>query len=193
MTDLFADDAAWDAARKAVLAKLPALLAYKGRPGTSAQTLAAAMTLDSDIGRMAGRVFAYASLKRDEDLRVPAGQERIAQSRDMGSAVGEASAWLAPELLTIDKAKPTRFIAADKTLATRFDFALANTLREAAHTLTPEAEALLAGASAAFAGANTVRGQLVAADMPWPTITLSGSKAISAPGSIGPRLHPTAR
>src|SRR3546814_17546033 len=70
------------------------------------------------------------------------------------------------------------FIAAYDTLGKRFDFYPANVLREAAHTLSPEGEVLLAGTSAPFAGPGDIRGQLVASDIPWPTIPLSTGEKV---------------
>lgn len=114
---------------------------------------------------MSGRVFAHAALKGDEDVRIAAGQERDAQAHNMGTALGESTAWISPELLTLDKPKVDALLAANQTLRTRFDVELANTQVEADHTLGPEGETLLASVGAPLAGVNAVRGQLVAADI----------------------------
>jgi oligoendopeptidase F len=176
--DLYADDAAWDVARKDVLAKIPGLLKYKGTLGSSADALAAALVAQSDLGRVAGRVYTYISLKADADLRIAANQEKQAQASDMFTALSEATSWIAPELLTLGKAKIQGFVTTNQVLKTRFDFYLADILRQEEHTLSPEGEVLLAGTSAPFQGARDVREQLVASDIPWPTITLSTGKQV---------------
>ncbi len=178
LAELYPNDAAWDAARKDVLAKIPGLLKYKGTLGTSAEALAAALVAQSDLGREASRVYTYISLKADEDLRVAANQEKQAQATDMFTAFGEATSWVAPELLTIDTAKINGFVAGNQTLKTRFDFYLADIVRQAAHTLSPEGEVLLAGTASPFSGARDIREQLVASDIPWPTVTLSTGKQV---------------
>jgi len=178
LAELYPNDAAWDAARKDVLAKIPGLLKYKGTLGTSAEALAAALVAQSDLGREASRVYTYISLKADEDLRVAANQEQQAQATDMFTAFGEATSWVAPELLTIDTAKINGFVAGNQTLKTRFDFYLADIVRQAAHTLSPEGEVLLAGTASPFSGARDIREQLVASDIPWPTVTLSTGKQV---------------
>lgn len=48
----------------------------RGTLGKSADSLYQALKLVSDTGREASRVFVYASLKSDEDLRVTDAQER---------------------------------------------------------------------------------------------------------------------
>ena len=72
-------------------------------------------------------------------------RRRQAQAIDLYTAFGEAVSWASPELLAVGKAKIDGFVASNATLKKRFDFALADTLRQADHTLSPESENLLAG------------------------------------------------
>ncbi|MBS0479521.1 MAG: oligoendopeptidase F [Proteobacteria bacterium] len=178
LTDLFANDAAWDEARRKALADVPGLTRYKGKLGESADTLAAFMVAQSDLNRTISRIYTYASLKADADLRVSTNQEKQAQAIDLYTAFGEAVSWASPEILAIGKAKIDAFIASNDTLKKRFDFALADTLRRADHTLSPESENLLAGVAAPFSGPSDIREQLVASDIPWPTVTLSTGKQV---------------
>jgi len=178
LSELYPNDAAWDAARKQALAAIPGVTRYKGRLGESDTALAEALSLQSDLGRTISRIYTYASLKGDEDVRISANQEKLAQARDLYTAFGEASSWTAPELLTLGKAKIDSFLAANEVLRTRFDFALADTLRNAEHTLSPESEAILASASSPLAAPGEISGQLRSSDIPWPTITLSTGKAV---------------
>ncbi|WP_242183032.1 oligoendopeptidase F [Sphingomonas sp. CARO-RG-8B-R24-01] len=178
LREIYPDDASWDAARKAVLAKIPSLAKYKGTLGTGADAMAAALVAQSDLARDSARVSTYAALKSDADLRVSANQEKLAQVADMFTALSEAVSWTSPEILTLGKAKIEGYLAANTTLATRFDVYLADTLRQAPHTLSPEGEVLLAGTGAPFAGPGDVRELLVGSDIPWPTITLSTGKAV---------------
>lgn len=178
LTELYPTDAAWDAARKKALEDLKGIAQYKGKLGDSADVLAQALTLQSDLGRTISRIYVYASLKSDEDVRVSANQEKKAQAIDIYTAYGEASSWIAPELLTLGKAKIDSFIAANQALKTRFDFTLANVVRQAAHTLSPEGEALLAAAAAPLSAPQEISGQLRSSDIPWPTIKLSDGKEV---------------
>lgn len=178
LTELYPTDAAWDAARKAALEAVKGIAQYKGRLGESADTLAKALTLQSDLDKDISRIYTYASLKADEDVRVAANQEKQAQALDLFTAFGEASSWMAPELLTLGEARIKQFIAANAVLKARFDFALADTIRQAAHTLSPEGEGLMAGASSALQGPGDIAEQLRSSDIPWPTITLSTGTSV---------------
>jgi oligoendopeptidase F len=178
LTDLYPSDAAWDAARKKVLATIPALGTNRGKLGTSADTLAAQLVAQSDVGREGSRVYAYASLSADADLRNAPNQERQALARDMFTAYLEAIAWVTPEILTLGKPKIDSFIAASTILSTRFDVMLRDIERQADHVLSAEGEKLMAGMTAPFAGFSDIREQLVASDIPWPTVTLSTGKQV---------------
>ncbi|MET0247283.1 MAG: oligoendopeptidase F, partial [Sphingomonas sp.] len=104
LTEIYPDEASWDAARKGALAALPGIAKYKGRLGESAEVLAEALVLQSDLSKTISRIYVYVSLKGDEDVRVSAWQERQAQAIDLYTAFGEATAWFSPELLTLGKA-----------------------------------------------------------------------------------------
>jgi oligoendopeptidase F len=176
LSDLYPSWAAWEAARQGVLAALPRLKAYKGHLGDSAEAMAKALSDISDIQRIDGRVYTYASLSSDADLRVADNQAHRGQAQDLDSAFSEAVSWVAPEVLALGKDKVESFIAASPVLQKRFAFELRNILRTAAHTLDAKGESLLASAQSPLAGPEDIRGQIVAADIPWPTVTLSDGR-----------------
>ncbi len=176
LTDLYPDWAAWDAARKGVLAALPRLKAYKGHLGDSAEAMAKALADISDVQKTDARIYVYAELAGDADLRNSQNQARRGQAQDMDAALGEATSWVAPEVLALGKDKVESFIAANPVLRKRFYFELRDILRTAAHTLGARGEALLAAAAAPLEGPENIRGQIVSADIPWPTVTLSDGR-----------------
>ncbi len=176
LTDLYPSLAAWDAARLATLAQIPALAQFKGRLGESAETLTAALVQGSDISKTASRINIYASLIGDEDLRNAQAQERLSLARDLFSKLGEATSWFDPELLTLGRDKVETLIAASPVLQRRFAFGLRDTFRVAEHLLDAKGELLLAGASKPLSDPVGIRSQLIASDIPWPTVTLSDGR-----------------
>jgi len=179
LTDLFPSWEAWEAARQDVIAALPRLASYEGTLGDSAQAMAAAMVDISDATKDLIRVLVYSSLKADEDVRIAANQERDGQASDVATAFSEAIAWSSPEILEIGAEKVNAFIAENKTLQDRFAFGLRETLRGADHTLDTQGESLLASASSPLGGPGDIRGQLVASDIPRPTVTLSTGEEVT--------------
>ena len=172
LTDLYPSDAAWDAELAAIRAALPGLKAYKGTLGQGPKALLTALQAASDVNRRLDRLEVYAGLKADADTNDSADHDRRDLAQSLDSAVGEATAWINPEVLSLGADKVAAFEAAEPGLA-RFRFPPANVLRRAPHTLDDEGEALLATAETPLSGPDDIRTQLVNADIPWPTITLS--------------------
>ena len=177
LTDLYPNDAAWTAERQTLQSEIARLPQLRGTLGRDAASLRAALQGIADAYRKASRFYIYASLKADEDLRVAPNQERKQQAQDVFTALGEATAWVEPEILTVGQATVDRYAAAEPGLG-KFRFYLANILRRAPHTLSEESERLLAASGSVLAGPNDVRDQLAASDIPRPEVTLSTGRRI---------------
>ena len=175
LTSLYADDAAWQAAREKVVAQLPQLKALQGTMGASAASLFHAMQAISDVTRDLGRLDAYASLKADADTQVTANEALRQQSAALQTQVAQATAWEAPEVAAIGQSRIDGYIAAEPKLKPHA-YALHTMLRLAAHTLSASEEALMAGAADPLSQPQQIYSLLSNADLPWPTITVRGKK-----------------
>jgi len=177
LADLYPSYAAWESDRQALIKLIPTLTAARGTLGTSAASLKAALQAQSDANRKVSRLYTYASLKADEDLRVGPNQERKGQAQDLFTALGEATSWTGPEILALGKPRVDQLVSADPGLA-KFRFFLDDTLRLAPHTLSADEEQLLAGTATPLAGPEDIRDQLVASDMLRPTLALSDGRTV---------------
>ncbi len=175
LTQLYPDDAAWTAERLAVEQALPTIGAFKGRLGESAATLRTALQTISDLDRRVSRLGVYAGLKGDEDLSVSANQERRQLSIALYGKLGEATAFVAPEVLGVGAARIDGFLAAEPGLS-RFAFGLRDILRQAPHTLDNAGEALLASTTRVMSSPREIRSQLFLSDLPWTETTFSTGK-----------------
>jgi oligoendopeptidase F len=177
LTDLYPNDAAWNADKGAIQAEIGRLAQLRGTLGRDAASLRTALQTVSDLYRKLLRFYIYASLKADEDLRVAPNQERKQQAQDVFTAMGEATAWVEPEILAIGRQRIDAAVAAEPGLA-KFRFYLANILRRAPHTLAEESERVLAASGSALSGPNDIRDQLASSDIPRPEVTLSTGRTI---------------
>jgi len=177
LSEIYASEADWNTARGEVLGALEDIVARRGTLGDSAETLYEALALVSDTSRKASRVFAYASLKADEDLRVTADQERRQLAQAMFAQFGEATAWMQPEILRVGRETIESYVREDERLQ-RFAYQLDDALRNAPHTLGDEAEATLAYFSQTFAAPGNIYSMVANSDIPWPEVEFSsGEKA----------------
>jgi oligoendopeptidase F len=172
LKDLYPSPEAWTAEKDAVAALMPALAAYKGKLGTDAKTLQAALQAISDAQRRIARLVVYAGIVADSDTAVASAQERRQLSIALYGQFGEVTAYVQPEILSLGAAKIAAFQAADPGLG-RFAFQLADILRRAPHTLGTEAEGVIAATATPLSGPQQIRTQLVDSDMPWPKAMLS--------------------
>jgi oligoendopeptidase F len=177
LTDLYANDAAWTADKAAIQADVARLPQLRGTLGRDAASLRTALQTISDTSRKLLKLYIYASLKADEDLRVAPNQERKQQAQDVFTSFGEATAWVEPEILTVGQQTIDRYVAAEPGLA-KFRFYLANILRRAPHTLSEESERVLAASGSVLAGPGDIRDQLASSDIPRPEVTLSNGRTI---------------
>jgi oligoendopeptidase F len=172
LTELFPTVEAWNEAREEVLAEFEKIETRRGTLGDSADSLYQAYRHLSDTLKKVGRVFVYASLNGDEDLRDSEKQERVQLARIMFSQFNEATAWMQPELIEVGREVVEAYIKEDARLAP-FAYQLDNSLRNAPHTLGTEAEQALSYLTQTFGAPSNTYSLIANSDIPWPTVTLS--------------------
>lgn len=178
LTELYPDLEAWDLARAAVLEQAKAVAKLEGSLSEGPQALLQATQAITELTKEASRVYTYASLDADEDVRVAKGQERRQLAQQMYTQASAAFSWFAPELIALGEDTIADFVAAEPELAS-FQHTFDNTLREAPHVRSAEVEAVLAAAGLLQAAPFNVYGTLANSDIPFPTITLeSGEEAL---------------
>ena len=178
LTELYPTEAAWNEAREEVMASLDEIEARRGTLGDSADALYETHRLVSDTLRKGGRVFVYASLEADEDLRDTSAQERRQLAQIMYARFTESTAWIQPELLAVGREVVESYVAEDERLAP-FAFQLDDALRNAPHTLGEEAEQTLAYFTQTFGSPTTVYDMISNSDIPWPTVTLADGTEVT--------------
>jgi oligoendopeptidase F len=177
LTEIYKTPADWDKARNEVLADIKKIAKHKGKLGDSANTLYNSLQMVSDITRKGSRVYVYTSLKSDENLGNTEAQESLQLSKEMFAQFEQATSWIQPEILTIGRERVEKFIEQDVRL-TPFVMQLDNTLRNAPHTLTQEAEKALSYFGQSNGAPNEIYSLIANSDIPWPTVEMSnGEKA----------------
>ena len=178
LTDLYPTSDAWEDAYRQADTRARLLDGLKPQVGTSAGGLRQVLLTVSDAQREAGRLWAYASLQADEDVRMARGQERRQQMQALWGLIGEKTAWLAPAIQALGEPQVRAWLATDTTLAERFEMQLLDTLRLAPHTLSAEGESLLAGAWQPLMQGGTISQLLVDGELPWPSIRMSNGQRV---------------
>jgi oligoendopeptidase F len=178
LSELYADLEAWNQARSAVLEQAKTVAELQGSLVEGPAQLLQATRAINELTIAAARVYTYASLDADEDLRESAGQERRQLAQQMYTQASAAFSWFAPELIALGADTIAEYIAAEPELAT-FGHTFDDTLRSAPHVRSAEVEAVMAAAGLMQAAPFNVYGTLANSDIPFPTISLeSGEEAL---------------
>ncbi|MFQ6005469.1 MAG: oligoendopeptidase F [Woeseia sp.] len=175
LAEIYPSIDAWNEAREEVMKDFDGIEERRGTLGDSADSLYTALQTVSDAYRKAARVYVYASMQNDEDLRVTETQERVQLGDLMFSRYTEATAWIQPEVLSVGREVIETYVNEDDRLAP-FAFQLDDSLRNAPHTLGDEAEETLAYFTQSFSAPNDIYSLIANSDIPWPTVTLSNGE-----------------
>lgn len=111
LTELYATPQAWSDAYQRTRSAVSTLDRYKATLGTSADAMLAALASISDTRKEMSRLFVYAGLRSDEDLRDAPNLERRQLAGTLFTELAEKTAWLAPEVQAIGDSKVRSFIA----------------------------------------------------------------------------------
>ncbi len=175
--DLYPSPQAFDEARAGFAKRLPELEAYRGKLGGSAATMKAALDAYFGLRKELGRIGSYASMRSDEDTRVPEAMGARQEVQQLAAEFASRSSWIAPEVLALPAGTVARFLKEDAGLAP-YRFFLEDIERTRAHTLSQPEEKLLAEAGLVTPAPSTIYGVFSSAEMPFPQVTLSDGKKV---------------
>src|SRR5205807_3431784 len=163
LTHLFADVSKWHKDFARLQREYPKFDQWKGRVGESAQTLAEVLEFEKALELRIERVYHYASLQLVEDSTNNEYLTRIGQVQNLLTKIGEAAAFVRPEILAIGDDKFATFIADPALKDWRIKLHKIRRMRP--HVLSVPEERLLALGSVALSGYDDAFSQLTDVDM----------------------------
>jgi oligoendopeptidase F len=166
---LFVDASKWQEDFAWVQQTYPRLRDWKGRVGETAKSLVDCLEFEKTLELKIERLYHYASLQLAEDSANNEYLARIGQIQNLLTQIGEAAAFLAPEVQAIDDQNFTKFIA-DPALAD-WRIKLHKIRRMKRHVLSEAEERILALGSVALDGYDDTFSQLTDVDMKFGVLT----------------------
>ena len=168
LTVLYPSDAAWQADFAELQLQWPAVAGFKGRVTESAQTLLEVLEFEKALNLKIERLSHYAMLRISEDASSAENLTREGLLQNLLTLIGEAFAFILPEIQALDDATFERY-GADPLLAP-WKIALRKLRRMKPHTLSGAEERLLALGAAALHGHRDTFEQLTNVDMKFGTL-----------------------
>jgi oligoendopeptidase F len=163
LTHLFADVGKWQEDFRGVQETFPRLIDWQGRISESAQTLANCLEFEKTLEMKIERLYHFAGLQLAEDSANPEYLGRVGKMQNLLTQIGEAAAFVVPEIQAIDDQKFAQFTT-DPVLA-EWRIKLHKIRRMKPHVLSEKEERLLAMGDAALSGYDDTFSQLTDVDM----------------------------
>ena len=133
------------------------------------------------------RLYVYASMRRDEDVRISKYNSYIAKMSALYSKIMASMAFVEPELTALSDEQLNALIA-DKDFAD-YDYRLSRIAQAKAHVLSEAEEKILALASDVMGGYQSTFSMLDNANLNLPKNTLNGEEVQMSHGLYGFVLH----
>ncbi len=143
--------------------------AYQGKLGESPQTLLEALQLEEKLEEINEKINIYAHMRRDEDNADAGSQAMADRAENLNTQVMGALAFVAPEILSLPEATLHNFRNSEPGLG-KYEFALAELLRQKPHVLSASEEQLLAQMSEVAQAPGNIFRMLNNADLSFPSI-----------------------
>jgi oligoendopeptidase F len=189
LADVFADDAAFEAAFKQIEADLKTFAARRGTLSRGAEALCETLAAHDDLSARLERVMLFAGLSYHVDMSVSQSQGRWDRVTTLSTRAAEATSWLTPEIIAIGREtieRWTRGAAALAVYAHLFD----DLFRQQAHVLGPREEELLAMAGEIAAAPEQIFSRLTNTNLDFPMIRdETGDEVRLTPARYGALLY----
>jgi oligoendopeptidase F len=166
---LFVDVSKWQEDFARVQQTYPRLRDWKGRVGETAKSLANCLEFEKALELKIERLYHFASLQLAEDSANNEYLARIGLLQNLLTNVGEAAAFVIPEIQAIDDQKLAKFMV-DPALAD-WKIKLHKIRRMKPHVLSEPEERILALGSVALSGYDDAFSQLTDVDMKFGVLT----------------------
>ena len=188
VTDIFPSDEAWEKEFKDIETTYANydFTVFKGKLGNKADLLAC-FELNDTISRRLEKVYIYAHLCHDVDVRVSKYTSANAQVGALISKIFAELSFVEPELTALDDATLQKFIA-DPDFAA-YEYKLRKIAKSKAHVLSEKEEKLLTLGSDVMRDFQKVFSMLDNANLNLPKAKLGGEEVQMSHGLYGVALH----
>jgi oligoendopeptidase F len=143
LTRIFESPAAFEATFAQVEAAMSKFAEFKGRLNRSGRILLAALEFEGEVSRGFERLLFYSRLMQTEDAANQAAEILVERVKKLGEKLGQASAYLQPELTAIKPERLANFIARTPGLAI-YRHSLDKSMLNRPHVRIEEVEEMLA-------------------------------------------------
>ncbi len=169
LSDLFADETAFEESVAESEELIDALAAYEGRVTEDPETLADVLECSEQLMRTVSNVATYTRLKTSEDTRNQEYQALAARAESLAATARSTAGFIDPELQECSETEIEEMIEANPALE-EYDQYFDDVLRMKPHTRSTAIEQLLGELSEVTSAPSEIYKLLTNADMRFPTV-----------------------
>lgn len=178
LNDIYQSDADWRKAKENITTRLNEVEAFKGTLTKSATNLLKCLDYNSEISKEATRLYNYASMNSDLDTRDMKYSGMKQELQQLFSDFGAKSAFIDPEILSVDWSIIDNFINQEPKLQV-YRKRLEDLFRLKKHSLSEPEERIMALSGMITDNSYSTYNTFSNAEMPVPEVTLSNGEKIS--------------
>ncbi|MBI9071946.1 MAG: oligoendopeptidase F [Melioribacteraceae bacterium] len=179
LNDIYPDWNAWEKGLAELEQKMDKIVTYKGKLKESAENLLAVQKLNDDLGLLSYKVYRYPQLTMDLDTRNQDAGAKLQQVQIAFSKFGTATSWINPEMLEIPWETMKLWLDENNGFEP-YRFGIEDLYRQQTHVLSEDKEKLISYYSQFNGSPSDVYTSITAADVDFPTVTLSDSSEVKA-------------
>lgn len=180
LTKVYKSDADWEAALPEIDEKLAECVKWEGKL-KDAKSIRAFLDASTDLSRLLGNLFVYASLRKNEDNSADAAQKMYAKIYSKYVQASAATAFGQPEILSLPEEELKKLKDAPELKDYRYEFV--KLLREKKHTLSAKEEQLLAQFGEVFGSPQETANTLQDVDLTFDPVKDENGKEHEVTGS----------
>jgi oligoendopeptidase F len=167
----------WQRDKETISAQIDMLKSFQGKLGKNSELFYSALNLYFSIYKSFYKFSDYASRIADEDLRITPNQSMNQQATTLGTKLGEVSAFISPEILSMESEKIKKFFEEKKELS-EYKFFINDIIRLRPHTLNAREEEILASAGLVTSTPSELYGIFDNAEKPNAKVKLSTGEQV---------------
>jgi oligoendopeptidase F len=178
LEDIYSTPEDWQKSKESLKTDVDKYEAFKGKLGSSSAKLLEFLTFSSHFNKEYSRVYIYASLGSDQDIRDTKHLAMVQELRQMGPVIGAKTSFVEPELLTLGRETIDRFMKEQPGLSI-YKMYLYDLYRKKEHLLSENEEKLMAQASSMMSAPQSIFSVFSNTELPFPKVTLSTGETVT--------------
>jgi len=167
LNDIYENDDLWQEDFSKLKNSLSHISSYVGTLKKSAQDLLSCLKATDEIGKLGGKLYAYARMHRDENTADANYQAMTGKLESLLAEAGAATAFIEPEILALPDETLAAFRKQEMGLK-EYSFYFTNLARQKEHVLSPAEEAILSSLSDVTQASENTFNMLAHADIEFP-------------------------